>query len=95
LGSTTPLLDCYEKGWARGHGLEGSITVKLVIDRSGGSSGAQVSEATLPDRGVVSCVETVMKNVSFPQPEGGIVHVSYTLDFKPNAQLATVKPTAP
>lgn len=74
---------CYENGLRTNPNLSGRVAVKFVIDRSGSVSTAQDGGSDIPDRGVVSCVVRGFGNLSFPQPEGGIVTVVYPLIFNP------------
>lgn len=74
---------CYENGLRTNPNLSGRVAVKFVIDRSGSVSTAQDGGSDIPDRGVVSCVVRGFQNLSFPQPEGGIVTVVYPLIFNP------------
>ena len=46
-------------------------------------STAQDGGSELPDQGVISCVVRGFGNLSFPQPEGGIVTVVYPIIFNP------------
>ncbi|MCL2776960.1 MAG: hypothetical protein FWD73_03075 [Polyangiaceae bacterium] len=46
-------------------------------------STTQDGGSQLPDQGVVSCVVRAFQNLSFPQPEGGIVTVTYPITFTP------------
>lgn len=70
---------CYEAGLARNPSLEGRISVKFVIDRTGSVAMVSTTERSLPDSDVASCVERAFKAMSFPEPEGGIVTVIYPL----------------
>ena len=74
---------CYENGLRTNPTLSGRVSVKFVIDRSGSVSTAQDGGSDLPDKGVVSCVVRGFGNLSFPQPEGGIVTVVYPISFSP------------
>jgi len=74
---------CYENGLRNNPTLSGRVSVKFVIDRSGAVSTAQDGESELPDQGVISCVVRGFGNLSFPQPEGGIVTVVYPIIFNP------------
>jgi hypothetical protein len=74
---------CYENGLRTNPNLQGRVAVKFVIDRSGAVSTAQDGGSDLPDQGVVSCVVRGFGNLSFPQPEGGIVTVVYPIIFNP------------
>ncbi|MCL2776953.1 MAG: AgmX/PglI C-terminal domain-containing protein [Polyangiaceae bacterium] len=74
---------CYENGMRNNPNLEGRIAVRFVIDRSGAVSLTQDGGSSLPDQGVVSCVVRAFQNLSFPQPEGGIVTVIYPIIFSP------------
>jgi hypothetical protein len=74
---------CYENGLRTNPKLAGRVTVKFVIDRSGAVTSATDSGSDLPDKLVVSCVVRGFGNISFPQPEGGIVTVVYPIDLAP------------
>ena len=75
---------CYENGLRSDPKLSGSVATKFVFDTQGAvSSAARDNSTTLTDAGVVSCVTRSFSNLSFPQPEGGIVVVVYPLIFAP------------
>jgi hypothetical protein len=74
---------CYENGLRTNPNLQGRVAIKFVIDRSGSVSTAQDGGSDLPDQSVVSCVVRGFGNLSFPQPEGGIVTVVYPIMFNP------------
>jgi hypothetical protein len=73
---------CYENGLRTSPSLQGRVVVRFVIGRDG-----QVSNVggggDLPDGAVVSCVTRAFYGLSFPQPDGGIVTVSYPIAFSP------------
>lgn len=72
---------CYENGLRSDPSLHGRVTVRFVIDRSGAVQKATDGGSTLPDKTVVACVVRGFGNLSFPQPEGGIVTVVYPIEF--------------
>jgi len=72
---------CYENGLRTNPTLAGRATVKFVIDRAGSVATAGDAGSELPDQGVVSCVVRAFQNLSFPQPERGIVTVVYPIIF--------------
>lgn len=74
---------CYENGLRVNPILSGRVTTKFVIDRSGSVLSTQDGGSDLPDKGVVSCVVRAFGNLSFPQPEGGVVSVVYPIVFNP------------
>jgi hypothetical protein len=74
---------CYENGLRTNPNLQGRVAIKFVIDRSGAVSTASDGGSDLPDQGVVGCVVRGFGNLSFPQPEGGIVTVVYPIIFNP------------
>ncbi|HSO30852.1 MAG TPA: AgmX/PglI C-terminal domain-containing protein [Labilithrix sp.] len=74
---------CYENGLRTNPNLQGRVAVKFVIDRAGAVSTASDGGSDLPDQGVVGCVVRGFGNLSFPQPEGGIVTVVYPIIFNP------------
>jgi hypothetical protein len=77
---------CYESGLRGNPGLQGRVAVKFIIDRSGAISLTADGGSDLPDQGVVQCVVRGFGNLSFPQPEGGMVTVVYPIMFSPGDQ---------
>jgi len=73
---------CYENGLRNNPNLQGRVVVRFVISRSGTVSNAS-GGGDIPDGGVISCVASAFYGLSFPQPEGGIVTVSYPIVFTP------------
>ena len=75
--------NCYDGGLRTNPSLSGRVVAKFVIDRTGAVSVSQDGGSDMPDRSVVSCVVRTFSGLSFPQPEGGIVTVSYPIMFTP------------
>ena len=67
---------CYENGLRNNPNLQGRVSVRFVIDRSGAVSSTADGRSDLPDHGVVQCVVHAFGKLSFPQPEGGMVTVA-------------------
>jgi hypothetical protein len=76
---------CYENGLRNNPNLQGRVAVKFVIDRQGAVVMTSDGGSDLPDAGVVSCVVRGFGNLSFPQPEGGMVTVVYPIVFSPGS----------
>ena len=74
---------CYENGLRNNPNLQGRVTVKFIIDRSGAVSMTADGGSDIPDGSVVGCVVRGFGNLSFPQPEGGMVTVVYPIMFNP------------
>jgi hypothetical protein len=74
---------CYENGLRNNPKLQGRVSVRFVIGRNGIVSNVSNGSSTLPDGGVVSCVVRAFYGLSFAQPEGGIVTVTYPIMFAP------------
>ncbi len=74
---------CYENGMRNNPNLQGRVTVKFVIDRSGAVAMTADGGSDIPDAAVVGCVVRGFGNLSFPQPEGGMVTVVYPIMFNP------------
>ena len=75
---------CYENGLRNNPNLQGRVTVRFVINRDGRVSNVG-GGGDIPDRGVVSCVTRAFSDLSFPEPESGIVTVSYPIVFAPGS----------
>ena len=74
---------CYENGLLRNPRLSGRVTVRFVIDHSGRVTSPADDGSELPDAAVVACVVHALGELSFPQPEGGLVSVVYPFVFNP------------
>lgn len=74
---------CYGEGLERDPKLAGVVRVKLVIGATGAVVTAQDAASTLPDREVVSCIVRAVGSLTFAQPEGGIVIVTYPMTLAP------------
>ncbi|HXX65642.1 MAG TPA: AgmX/PglI C-terminal domain-containing protein [Polyangiaceae bacterium] len=74
---------CYENGVRANSDLQGRVTVRFVIDRSGAVAMTADGGSDLPDRSVVQCVVRAFGNLSFPEPEGGLVTVVYPIVLHP------------
>lgn len=75
---------CYLSGLKRDPALAGKVTVDFVIDKTGATDKVKVSESTLADEQVKSCIGGVFRTISFPEPEGGIVSVKYPITLSPS-----------
>jgi hypothetical protein len=74
---------CYENGLRTNPSLQGRVAVRFVIGRDGAVSNVGNGDSDLPDASVVKCVIQAYYGLSFPEPEGGIVTVSYPIMFSP------------
>ena len=74
---------CYQTGLQHNPALTGRVAVSFVIGRDGSVAMVRDGGSDLPDPQVVSCVVRAFYGLSFPQPEGGIVHVTYPIVFSP------------
>ncbi len=76
---------CYENGLRANPTLEGRITVRFVIGRDGAVASVENAGSDLPDPTIASCVIRAFYGISFPQPDGGVVMVTYPIVFSPAA----------
>jgi hypothetical protein len=74
---------CYQNALRSNPNLQGRVTVKFAIDRSGAVQMTADGGSDLPDQSVVQCVVRAFANLSFPEPEGGVVTVVYPIVFNP------------
>ncbi len=74
---------CYEKQLNVKRDLQGKIKVKFTIAGNGSVIAATISESSMKDRDVESCLVSKVKRWVFPAPKGGgIVIVNYPFIFK-------------
>lgn len=73
---------CYEDGLARDPHLDGRVVVAFVIERDGRVSALQhQSDLHLTD--VAECTAVQFYTLQFPNPDGGIVTVTYPIRLSP------------
>lgn len=72
---------CYLHGLLRNPALAGRVTTRFVIGRDGSVSNVGDGGSDLPDQAVSTCVRRAFYGLSFPQPEDGIVTVTYPIVF--------------
>ncbi len=56
--------------------------MRFIIDTTGAVESANLSGGSMSDAQVSSCVLGVYRTLSFPEPEGGKVMVTYPIDFQ-------------
>jgi Ca-activated chloride channel family protein len=74
---------CYEDGLGRNPNLEGKVSVRFRIQTDGSPAGVANAGSDLPDSSVVSCIMRAFVGLAFPAPEGGVVTVTYPINFAP------------
>lgn len=74
---------CFETAAKKRAALRGRVVVRFVIDAKGAVASAVDGGSDIADKTVVDCVVKGFTNLSFPQPEGGVVSVVYPLIFAP------------
>ncbi len=73
---------CYENGLRKDPTLAGKVSVSFEITR-GGATSKIAATSDMKDKTVVACVQKGFAGLSFPQPEGGVVKVTYPIMFSP------------
>jgi hypothetical protein len=77
------ILFCYERQLSANPGLFGKVSVKFQIAAGGEIETYNVSETTLSNESVESCLLQLISQWRFPKPKGGVkVLVSYPFVFK-------------
>jgi hypothetical protein len=74
---------CYEAGLLKNPTLTGTVKTRFVIGRDGAVSNVGDGGSSMPDAAVTACVARSFYGIGFPQPEGGIVTVTYPITFTP------------
>jgi hypothetical protein len=70
---------CYESGLRTNPTLGGRVVVRFVIDRQGSVAVATDGGSDLPDTATTACIVRTFQTLSFPEPQGGTVQVTYPL----------------
>ncbi len=74
---------CYEGALKQDPELAGTVEVHFTIDQKGATTGVVEGRSTIDDPTMRSCVVRAFAGLTFPQPEGGVVAVSYPILFSP------------
>jgi hypothetical protein len=73
---------CYQKLLDKDPKLAGNVRVKFTIDGTGKVAKAAITDGTITDATMRSCVVSTFSAMTFPAPKGGsVVDVSYPLVF--------------
>jgi len=74
---------CYERGLQTNPNLEGKVTTRFVIGPGGDVQSSEVSDSTLHNVEVETCLLRVVQRLSFPPcTGGGVAEVTYPWIFK-------------
>ncbi len=74
---------CYEQELQKNPALAGKVAVAWTIDPAGAVSEANVSESSVSNANVESCIVQRIRRWKFPEPDGGgIVNVTFPWIFK-------------
>ncbi len=77
------ILFCYERQLSANPGLFGKVAVKFQIAPGGEVETSNITESTLSNNSVETCLLQLIAQWRFPKPEGGVrVLVSYPFVFK-------------
>lgn len=77
------ILFCYERQLSANPGMFGKVSVKFQIASGGEVETSKITESTLNNSNVESCLLQLMATWRFPKPTGGVkVLVSYPFVFK-------------
>ena len=74
---------CYEQELQKNPQLGGKVAVAWTIDPAGAVSDANVSESSIGNANVESCIVQRIRRWKFPEPAGGgVVNVTFPWIFK-------------
>ncbi|MBW2456218.1 MAG: AgmX/PglI C-terminal domain-containing protein [Deltaproteobacteria bacterium] len=83
---------CYQQALVRDPQLAGRSVARFTIQRSGKVTAVNVGGA-IADTEMQRCLGSAFSALTFPQPEGGVVTVSYPLLFTPDGTVPTPAPS--
>jgi TonB family protein len=72
---------CYERALKRNPNLNGKIKVRWTITAAGTVSGVDISDDSVGDSEVSSCIKQLVARWRFPAPSGGSVEVEFPFVF--------------
>ncbi len=75
---------CYEQALKKDKTAQGAVKLLFSIDPKGKVETASSGGGTLADTTAVACMLSVIRALSFPEPDGGKVIVAYVPPFEPS-----------
>ena len=72
---------CYERALKRNPNLSGKVKVRWTITAAGTVSGVDISDDSMGDSEVSSCIKQLVARWRFPAPSGGSVEVEFPFVF--------------
>lgn len=72
---------CYQRELNRNPDLEGRVAIAFIIDTQGRVAAANVATSSVASPAVGQCVARVIRRISFPAPDIGVVRVTYPFTF--------------
>ncbi len=74
---------CYEDLLRTNGKAAGRVNIQFVIGKDGAVTSSKDNGSDIGDATMVGCIKSAFDKITFPQPEGGTVTVSYPLVFAP------------
>jgi len=75
---------CYEKALKTNPNLRGKIAVTFMITERGRTDMIEISQDTMHEPKVASCIKAVIRRWRFPKPENGSASVTFPFVFAPS-----------
>jgi hypothetical protein len=75
------LRSCYALNLRRDPALKGDLTAAFVVGAQGQPTSFGFAPGSIDDKPLRACVQSAFKQITFPEPEGGPVSVSYPITF--------------
>lgn len=72
---------CYHRARRQRSPLTGKLNLRLRVAPSGNVCSFEITESSLKDPAVTSCVTQMFRSARFPAPEGGCVEANIPLHF--------------
>ncbi len=75
---------CYEQGLRVSPNLSARVSLRFLIERDGTVSDVNVTDLNGVDTKVADCIARAVAELSFPEPENGVITVIYPILFVPS-----------
>lgn len=77
------LRSCYAKALQRDPGLGGTVVVRMHVEADGSVSSSRVSDGSIGDPALSSCLAKELGAMTFPAAEKGALEVLYPIELAP------------
>lgn len=76
------LYNCYKDEKIKNPLIKGTILVRFIVSENGKVKETSIEQSYINNKAIEDCIQTIIKKLNFPPPNGGQASISYPLEFE-------------